>query len=641
MGISRPRRPPLEAARARRHQQHEQRHNHQDLQSSDRSSTTDVDIMSPSYLLSLDCLESLDEAFGGHGGGLDTTDVFAYADWPMDFSLNNSSTGHSSEVEEVASYQQQHDGGRRMLDGGGALSYSRLPPLAVTASIPREPQAAAATAAGICVDSSALRLIDNWFDEVCPAWSGFDSAINMNRRLAEDLWRESMAVFKSLQSMSASFLAARMPQMRRPALALLKTATHCIQAELEDLNHRNGAQTHLEVIPVGVLFALLCVGSSVCWLDARRAGWPFLQDAKRLLRRTLEQDGPISEGDAVVLDFFNKSLAHWEMMISFIYDPEPDKEGESVDVACPPRLPLPQHPNIDSGEAVFDLMLHPWTGVSSLSASLFARSMRISRLFRRRIAPQPPGTVNVWSAMSETQEAKRLEDQLLQLQFTSMPPTQETHDRRTPCLHLVYVAEAYQLASLLQLYISFPALVNFRLSQDPNQPVGRGVVPWYKWIIPLTLRLADVLECLPSDSGSRALHPMLYVCAATGLRYASARDEDHYEGAASRGTSLPPLRPMESILDYLSLLEDPVDGGEGRAGDGFAVPQLALDVSKARSLILRRLSILKEGLHPGPLRVAEELVRAIWSAYDEEPQGCTEVYWIDIMERKDLRTLFG
>ena len=69
--------------------------------------------------------------------------------------------------------------------------------------------------------------------------------------------------------------------------------------------------------------------------------------------------------------------------------------------------------------------------------------------------------------------------------------------------------------------------------------------------------------------------------------------------------------------------------------------KLALDVTKVRGFVLRRLGLLGESLHPGPVRVAETLVKAIWAAYDEEPQGCTDVYWIDIMEKKDLRTLFG
>lgn len=561
----------------------------------------DVEAFSPSCLLGLDYLESVDEAFGGYRE-LESADSFDLADWPLDLGPGDISKQNSDVYLPPQLVQ-----GQGPFAASGEHSF-----------IPREP-----FAPGM---DSAVRLIDNWFSEACPAWSSFDSNINMNRKLAEDLWHGSPSVFKSLQSMSASFLAARLPQMRRPALALLKSATHGIQAELEDLNSKR----HLDAIPTGVMFSLLCIGTTVCWLDARRAGWPFLQDAKRLLGRILRQDFPLSPSTASIYDFFRKSLLYWDMQISFIYDPELDDPPDA-----PAPFSLPRHPCIDAGDTAFDSIPHPWTGVSSLTTHLFAESMIVCRNYRRRTNQLAGTVVSLWPALREIQQAKSLEEQLLQLQFPPNPPTQDTGDQHTPCLHLVYVAEAYQLASLLQLYITFPDLVSLRLPQETHHLLRRGV-PWYKWIVPLTLRLTEVLERLPPDSGSRALQPLLCVCAATGLRYGSAAEQDYQQ--AGNSDSLRPLRPMESILDYLTLLDDPVEGNNGVA---FSVPQLALDVSKARSFVLRRLGVLKESLHPGPVRVAETLVKAIWAAYDEEPQGCSEVHWIDIMEKKDLRTLFG
>lgn len=568
------------------------------------SSSFELDVFSPSWLLDLDCLRSVDLAFEGHDE-LDSSEVFDYQNWPMNLATN----AVSGQIPErvLGSYSP-----RVPVPVPESYSGTQL-----VSSIPRE-----LPRGGI---DSAIRLIDNWFEEVCSAWSGFDSSLNMNRTLAESLWRDSSAVFKSLQSMSASFLAARLPQMRRPALALLKTATHCIQAELEDLSNK----ASLDSMPTGTIFSLLCIGTTVCWLDTRRAGWPFLQDAKRLLRRTLQQDIPVTEIDADIAGFFYKSLAYWDMLISFIYDPEPENDP---DATLPLRLP--RHSRTDSEAPVFDAIPHPWTGVSSSITKLFTKSMHACRTYRGRTV-QSSGTTRAWHAIPEVQEAKRIEEELLQLQFSPTAHTQSTGDQRTPCLHLVYVAEAYQLASLLQLYIAFPDLVFLRLPRESHHSFQKGV-PWHKWIIPLTLRLIEVLERLPPDSGSRALQPLLYVTAATGLRYGSV-SELNTDGASTGSAPRPP-RPMESILDYLTLLDDPV---EGQGGDALSVPQLALDVSKARSFVLRRLGILKESLHPGPVRVAEELVKAIWAAYDNEPLGCMDVYWIDIMERKELRTLFG
>lgn len=584
---------------------HQQYHHNQEEQPAARPAAFEVEGFSPSCLLDLDYLGSVDGVFWGPGE-LDPAGSFDLADWPLDLAVGGIPGGSAKQNSNA------------YMSGQLVLSQEPLQALESVSSLPRE-------LSGPGMDST-MRLVDNWFSEVCPAWSGFDSKMNMNRKLAEDLWHDSPSVFKSLQSMSASFLAARLPQMRRPALALLKAATHGIQAELEDLNSKR----LLEAMPIGVIFSLLCVGTTVCWLDPRRAGWPFLQDAKRLLGRTLRQNFPLSPATAGLYDFFRKSLLYWDMLISFIYDPELDDPPDA-----PPPLRLPQHPCIDTGDTAFDSIPHPWTGVSSLTTHLFAESMIVCRNYRRRTNQLAGTVVSLWPALREVQQAKSLEEQLLQLQFPPNPPTQDTGDQRTPCLHLTHVAEAYQLASLLQLYITFPDLVSLRLPQETHHLFRRGV-PWYKWIVPLTLRLTEVLERLPPDSGSRALQPLLCVCAATGLRYGSAAEQDAEHSGNS--DSLRPLRPMESILDYLTLLDDPI---EGQGGESFSVPQLALDVSKARSFVLRRLGVLKESLHPGPVRVAETLVKAIWAAYDEEPQGCADVHWIDIMEKKDLRTLFG
>ncbi|RBR21101.1 hypothetical protein FVER53590_10608 [Fusarium verticillioides] len=216
---------------------------------------------------------------------------------------------------------------------------------------------------GVDPDPS-MRLLTCWFDEVCPAWSGFDSKSSMNRRMAEDLWQSSPPVFIALQSMSASFLSARLPQMRQSAMNLLKTATLSVQAEIQELNEKNV----LDEMPTGILFALICLGTTICWLDTRRVGWPFLQEAKTLLRWTSQQQ---FAANADKLDFFNKSLVYWDMLISFIYDPEPGTDIHEVSVLASSSQ---RSVSMDTySQSSYEADPHPWTGVSLLSATLFTR----------------------------------------------------------------------------------------------------------------------------------------------------------------------------------------------------------------------------------------------------------------------------
>ncbi|KAF5717115.1 hypothetical protein FMUND_5933 [Fusarium mundagurra] len=477
---------------------------------------------------------------------------------------------------------------------------------------------------GIDSDPS-MRLLKCWFDEVCPAWSGFDSKSNMNRRMAEDLWQGSPPVFTALQSMSASFLSARLPQMRHSAMSLLKTATLSVQAEIQELNEKNA----LEAMPTGIMFALICLGTTICWLDTRRVGWPFLQEAKTLLRWSSQQQ---FAADADKLDFFNKSLVYWDMLISFIYDPEPGTDIHQVSALA--SSPQSSASVATYSQSSYEAEPHPWTGVSLLSSVLFTRSIRLCRVYRRRTTEQ---TDESSPTTPEIEQAKELEVELLQLQLSPRPSLNATGDERTPATNLLHVAEGYQLASLLQLYIQFPALLVPPSQLAPRDPSEEEIsMLWHKRIIPLTLRLIEVLEQIPSESGSCAIQPLLYICAATGLRHRTA----FLPGTEPSSGSPAKPRPMESIIDYLDLLKDPLERDK-QVEDPLSVSQMAIDVSKGRAFILRRLSVFKECLHPDPITVAEKFTRELWAAYDEVPGQSMDVCWIGLMDKKDLRTLFG
>ncbi|KAL5590375.1 hypothetical protein FOBRF1_013932 [Fusarium oxysporum] len=483
---------------------------------------------------------------------------------------------------------------------------------------------------GINSDSS-MRLLKCWFDEVCPAWSGFDSKSNMNRKMAEDLWQSSPPVFIALQSMSASFLSARLPQMRNSAMSLLKTATLSVQAEIQELNEKNA----LDAMPAGIMFSLLCLGTTICWLDTRRVGWPFLQEAKTLLRWSSQQQFAT---DADKLDFFNKSLVYWDMLISFIYDPEP---GTDIHQTSAIAYTFQTSGSLSTySQSSYDAEPHPWTGVSLLSSTLFMGSIRLCRVSRRRAAELSRGASGSPLTIPEIEQAKELEVELLQLQLSPRPSLNDTGDKRTPSNHLLYVAEAYQLASLLQLYIQFPALLAPHSQLVPRDPSEvETTMLWHKRIVPLTLRLIEVLERTPSESGSCAIQPLLYVCAATGLRYTPTSPLGTESNSISGGSQAKP-RPMESILDYLELLKDPLEHSKEDI-DPLSVSQMAVDVSKGRAFILRRLSVFKECLHPGPIGVAEKFAKELWAAYDEAPRWSMDVCWISLMDKKDLRTMFG
>ncbi|KAH7136774.1 fungal-specific transcription factor domain-containing protein [Dactylonectria estremocensis] len=480
-------------------------------------------------------------------------------------------------------------------------------------------------------DTSSL-LISNWFEQVCPAWSGFDSTANINRTLATELWHESRSVFSSLQSMSAAFLSTRLPHMRQPAVRFMQTATESIQAEVKAIRNR----VHLDSVPTGLLFSLFCLGTTVCWVDASQLGLPFFREARLLLDRLNRRPPALyDEKEAELLVFFNKCLDYCEMLLAVVTDNEP-----AIGADTTPRTQSDmgkEGPEKANGGQV-DCQPHPWTGISSSTTRLFAQSMRLCRSSRLNLRQQGHTGRDFHTALLEIQEAQKLEEQLLGLEFPSILETRDTGDYLTPYLHLAKVAEAYQLASLLQLYQTFPDLVSLRLPINSAISSG-GQISWEEWIIPLSLRLVRVLEHIPPSSGSRAIQPLLYISASTGLRYDTKACMDTLD--LSWNLCMNSMEtPFQPPYDNNSPLE--LDSTVDMAAIGPAlISRMSLEISNARHFITGRLSILENSLPPKPIIMAKTLIQAVWDAYDNELPGSTAVHWIDVMEDNNLRTMFG
>ncbi|KPM34257.1 hypothetical protein AK830_g12314 [Neonectria ditissima] len=482
-------------------------------------------------------------------------------------------------------------------------------------------------------DTSSL-LISNWFEQVCPAWSGFDSAANLNRKLATELWHESRSVFSSLQSMSAAFLSTRLPHMRQPAVRFMQTATESIQAEVKAIRNC----VHLDAVPTGLLFSLFCLGTTVCWIDASQLGLPFFREARLLLDRLNRRLPSLYQKDVELLSFFNKSLTYCEMLLAVVSDGDLSTGTEMPNLAQQTQGSTGKDGCAESSDKGVDNYPHPWTGISTVTSRLFAESIRLCRTFRHNTRQQKDTGRDFHTALQEIQAAQRLEEQLLELEFPSMLPNSDTGDDRTPYFHLARVAEAYQLASLLQLYQTFPDLVSLRLPINDVTSTG-GSISWEEWIIPLSLRLVRVLEHIPPSSGSRAIQPLLYISASTGLRYdmkapAEALDCPWNLGMGSMEA---PFRPR---YDYGGGL-GPLSETQMHTLAPASISRMSLDVSNARHFIMGRLGILENSLPPKPVIVAKTLIRAIWDAYDGEMPGSTAVHWVDVMEDNNLRTMFG
>ncbi|SPJ82574.1 uncharacterized protein FTOL_09979 [Fusarium torulosum] len=481
------------------------------------------------------------------------------------------------------------------------------------------------------------QLVEYWFRDVCSLWSQYDSPSNANRMMATALWSTSEAVSTSLQSMSAAYLSSKMPDMKKTSISMMKNATDVIEAELRVVK----SSPNLDTVPMGLIYGLFCLGTSICWLNATQLGIPFLKEAKALLHRINKQKRRLTEEERKLLNIFNKSWTYCEMLLSVVSDTNSFISYETEEVEEIDDISVDEYPTAAPSEPILDDMPHPWTGVSNTVSRLLTRTLRLCRNYRYHVKhPGPFATRDHATSLNMIEAAKLLEEKLLGLDFESAPANTETGDQKTPCRHLVNVAEAYRLAGLIHIYQTFPELVLLRLPDSISGPAN-AQIPWEECITPLSLRLTRLIEQLPADSGSKMTQPLLCITASTGLRFEPSETSPlSPESQVPLATSTPfDLGSTENcgLSDYIGQLIQ-ADEDIDRLS---TVTESRLKIADARCFIVSRLDSLEILLPPRPIVVAKTLVQAIWNAYDNEKPGGPSVHWIDVMEENNLRSLFG
>ncbi|KAH7017982.1 fungal-specific transcription factor domain-containing protein [Microdochium trichocladiopsis] len=473
-------------------------------------------------------------------------------------------------------------------------------------------------------DYSSL-LVGEWFKHVCPMFSSFDSDVNLMRKFAQESWTRSVAINSSLQSMAAICLAPQMPFMRRVAASHLNNAICAIETDLQLVRNTETPQLHTDL-----LLALCCVGTTACWVNTSDTVTHYLKEAQTLFRRALRGSEDRSPAEAQRLQFFSDSLVYWNMLVSVVSEDSEDGEPD----AATARVLLSTQ---DREQA--RIIPHPWTGTSAAAQALLGRAIRLCRLFRLRFKRNMKMTaLNLEAALGEIRQAQQIEEELLALEHPSIDKIVETGDKLSPRSHFYYVAEAYRLASLLQLYQTFPDLVTRRLPEQATD--SSGCVPWDKWIVPLCLRLVEVLRQIPVSSGTRCIQPLLYITASTGLRFDQAVLAQ--SRAPAQNTPVADMFPLANESAGLEAMQSlfGIDSTMPFAAS-TGVTALSLEVTHARQFVLGRLGMLEHSLPPAPIRVAQDLVKAIWAAYDADLDPGKYTHWIDIMEKSNLRTIFG
>jgi len=536
-------------------------------------------------------------------------------------------------------------------------------------------------------------LIEYWFTHVCPIWSTFDSESNYNRQIASTSWTNSGAVFYTLQSMSAAHLEHNMPHLRPILPSLTSNAVECIK---EAVIQTKAAQP--PKVDSRLVFAMFGIGTSAHWTDPS-VDRTWLDDTRGILQLWGSNLAP---SESFTHAYLNQAQVYWEMLmcaaaVDFTHG-KLDRRRQRYKKELQDAMQLgkaddsPLSQQIGPPQAFEGTRPNSWCGVSSEVIDVLGQVFSLCRAARER---QKVGSsfsiVTTCDTLCDIKVAYELQSELAAMDFDGAMFVDEllgfpthTGDVATPTLHLMQTAEAYRFASLLQLYLTFDDLEiaplgdaatssrssNWCLQDDSWRSTSRA-----QRLVALALRIVAILEGIPAESGSRSIHPILYLSAASGLKFdqdlgrereghrnvrqASAQSvaEADCTGSEPTSASLPvtdnrysaPTLHSTHTATHTAVRSESVAKNHRQHQNLHTIQRSSLEVAKARQFVQARMGSLRHTLPPRPLEIVSDLIRSIWTAYDsasfELPSDSwdngADIHWLDIMTKSNLRTLFG
>ncbi|KAH6889637.1 fungal-specific transcription factor domain-containing protein [Thelonectria olida] len=453
-------------------------------------------------------------------------------------------------------------------------------------------------------------LVELWFKSVCGVWSAFDSPSNPFRRLCSYLWTSSEVVFYSLQSMAGTSQPAatiNSPGARETATMAPRLANKALIRELQALFE---APSSVSSVPSGLLISLFCMSSSCSWVDSRELGLQYLGNARLVLDLLELNIHLLRREDRELLEFFRGCLIYEQMLRGIVSDRKDD-----LNVLLEWNT---ENPKSDP------FALHSWTGVSTTIVMLLGKSMALCRKSRHIWRHRPVATYNVmFQALLDIEEGQRLEERLLSIDASTH--LQEANARANGSsiqLDLYNATEAFRLSALLQLYQSFPDLLSRRL---PCQDDMHDESAQSQWVTGLAIRISEILENIPATSSMRCLQPLLCICAGSGLRHE---------------TPAPPEAPRSETRHITDSEDGMASLEKEEACIETEMEDVTASVQRARAFLLSRLGELDQGILSNSAIIAQQLLTAIWTAFDrDEPPHRS--HWMDIMSSSKAWTVFG
>jgi hypothetical protein len=323
--------------------------------------------------------------------------------------------------------------------------------------------------------------------------------------------------------------------------------------------------------------------------------------------------------------FIIGALAYWEALIAFVFD-QPLDSVDYLERFC-------DQTSLDT------IYLNGWTGICT---PLFIYLAKVAILVRQKRLSLKMANMG-WNSSVENVRA-RLFANAVELERLIMdyklPPRSKLYDTEDPLVsltHLETLALCYQLASLLELYRSFPEILTQRISAHSSSSV------WAAESSPsigIELSLAQGLV-QGSEHSSRSL---LFHMATTVIRMM----EDVPEGSGLSYIHTLGMIISGSALSWLPEQATQVFKEQGPQGLLMCIAMSRVNVAKARHVVFKRLRENAKAAFMDSFGHVELLLKEVWARLDavsdQQSLGDDEqmqVHWLDVMMEHRLETVYG
>lgn len=486
-------------------------------------------------------------------------------------------------------------------------------------SISREPLDP--TAYAVPLDDEASILIRHYFTKICNIAGCFDSALNPFRTLASSMMSYSRPVYLLLQASSAAHLSRQRPEMRIKALSLQSEAFSAVR---DDIAKIQGPRR--SIVSDELMISSIIAGLTSGWYDVNDLGESHVLGGQVLLYLWLKpQRNRLQYQQTFILGAF----VYWLMISAFVVgDARASFEYQDNLLNTVNNLEISRDimDDTDIPEHLRRIIPHPLTG---FSIKLLISIGKVGSLCRIRQSRSEQS--DEWE-IGDTLEYKA---QLVELELLDQVQCHQTNfkdpeDPQTTIDEILSVGEAYRCAGLLQLYTTFPQLLqrqslqssrapNFGMFSEPSLEAemeamilnsrGDFTLSQHNWLRALASHICSILISIPTNSSTRVLQGLPVIIASTWL--VNPMTPQPSESITSDDAFEHPLLPLRTCSTTKEQWRESVRRGLHLHGEYVGLEQVS-----------RIINIVEE----------------IWHLDDEGGKKCD---WMVVVASKGMQTLYG